>query len=177
MKIQFKSVLLLVLVLMISQARAQENQKQAGFRFGNTTGFTGRIITENNFAFEGILGFRNGGVQLYALVESRKPIQLKRLENMFLYFGGGAHVGFVRWDEYNPYNDPYDGNPYYYNDYYHDWHTGPAFGVDGIIGMEYSFNSAPISLAVDFKPFFEFYGPFYLRANFWDFGFHARYNF
>jgi hypothetical protein len=30
---------------------------------------------------------------------------------------------------------------------------------------------------VDFKPFFEVYGPMYLRANFWDFGFQVRYNF
>jgi hypothetical protein len=175
MKRELRIIIMLVLVTLISQLHAQENKKQAGFRIGNTTGFTGRIITENNFAFEGILGFRNGGVQFYALCEQRKPVYLNRIENMFLYFGGGAHVGFVRWDAYdNPY-DPYPGYPYH-NDY-HDWHTGPAFGIDGIIGMEYSFNSAPISMAIDFKPFFEFYGPFYLRANFWDFGFHVRYNF
>jgi hypothetical protein len=176
MKSRIFVMLILVLIMTQAQALAQESQKQAGFRFGNTTGFTGRIITENNFAFEGILGFRNGGVQLYGLFESRRPLNLNRIENMFLYFGGGAHAGFVRWDAYHNNNDPYNGYPYYHDDY-HDWHTGPAFGVDGIIGMEYSFNSAPISLAVDFKPFFEFYGPFYLRANFWDFGFHVRYNF
>lgn len=176
MKMQLKIFMVFILVLIFSWAEAQENQKQAGFRFGNTTGFTGRIITENNFAFEGILGFRNGGMQLYGLVESRKPIYLKRLENMFIYFGGGAHVGFVRWNDYNNYYDPFNGN-YNYKDNYHDWHTGMAFGIDGIVGMEYAFNSVPISLALDFKPFFEFYGPFYLRANFWDFGFHVRYNF
>jgi hypothetical protein len=176
MKILYKIFMVVVLVVLISQVQAQENQKQAGFRFGNTTGFSGRIITENNFAFEGILGFRNGGVQLYGLFEVRKPLYLNRLDNVFLYFGAGAHIGFVRWDQYDNTYDPYNGNPYYH-DNYHDWHYGPAFGVDGIIGMEYSFTSAPISLAVDFKPFFEMYGPFYLRVNFWDFGFHVRYNF
>ena len=177
MKILFKIFMVaVVFVVLIPQAQAQENQKQAGFRFGNTTGFSGRIITENNFAFEGILGFRNGGVQLYGLFEARKPLYLNRLDNTFLYFGGGAHIGFVRWDPYDHTYDPYNGNPYYH-DNHNDWHTGAAFGLDGIIGMEYSFTSAPISLAVDFKPFFEMYGPFYLRANFWDFGFHVRYNF
>jgi hypothetical protein len=166
--------MLMALTLMVLMAGAQENSKQAGFRFGNTTGFTGRIITENNFAFEGILGFRSGGAQVYGLFELRKPLYLNRLDNMFLYFGGGAHIGFVRWSEFEEYNDPY--NNYYYYDYY-DWHTGPAFGLDGMIGMEYCFNAAPISLAVDFKPFFEIYGPFLMRANFWDFGFHVRYNF
>jgi hypothetical protein len=175
MKITFRIFMLLAMTLLISEADAQENKKQAGFRFGNTTGFTGRIITENNFAFEGILGFRSGGAQLYGLFEVRQPLYLNRVENMFLYFGGGAHIGFVRWNEYDEYYDPYNNN-YYYDDYY-DWHTGAAFGLDGIIGMEYSFNSAPISLAADFKPFFEVYGPFLMRVNFWDFGFHVRYNF
>lgn len=92
---------------------------------------------------------------------------------MFLYFGGGIHLGFVRWNQYDQYYDPYHN---YNNDYY-DWHVGAAFGLDGIIGMEYLFNGAPISLAVDFKPFFELYGPFLMQVNFWDFGFHIRYNF
>ena len=168
-----KSVLLVFIALWINQASAQENLKQAGFRFGNTTGFTGRIITEDNFAFEGILGFRSGGLQLYGLFETRKPLYLNRLENMYLYFGGGAHIGFVRWNEYDQNYDPYHN---YYDDNY-DWHIGAAFGLDGIIGMEYSFVSAPISMAVDFKPFFEMFGPFLMRVNFWDFGFHLRYNF
>ena len=173
MKIILKIFTAIIFVLMIYPSVAQENLKQAGFRFGNTTGFTGRIITEDNFAFEGIFGFRNGGVQLYGLFESRRPLVLNRVDNMFLYFGGGAHIGFVRWNEYDQYYDPYHN---YYDDNY-DWHIGPAFGIDGIIGMEYVFNSAPISLAVDFKPFFEVYGPFLMRVNFWDFGFHVRYNF
>lgn len=172
MKIIYRIFMIMALALVILQVQAQENLKQAGFRFGNTTGFTGRIITENNFAFEGILGFRNGGAQIYGLFEVRKPLYLNRLENTFLYFGGGAHIGFVRWNEYDQYYDPYNPDQYYY-----DWHFGPAFGLDGIIGMEYSFSSAPISMAVDFKPFFEVYGPFLMRANFWDFGFHIRYNF
>lgn len=175
MKLLFRICIMVALVAVVIPSVAQENQKQAGFRFGNTTGFTGRIITENNFALEGILGFRSGGVQIYGLFETRKPLYLNRVENMFLYFGAGAHIGFVRWNEYDQYYDPYK-NPYYYDDYY-DWHTGPAFGLDGVIGMEYEFNSAPISMAVDFKPFFELYGPFLMRVNFWDFAFHIRYNF
>jgi hypothetical protein len=173
MNVIFRIFLISALLIIISQAEAQDNKTQAGFRFGNTTGFSGRIITENNFAFEGILGFRSGGMQIYGLFETRKPVYLNRLENMFLYFGAGAHIGFVRWNEYDQYYSPYHT---YYDNYY-DWHLGAAFGLDGIIGMEYAFNAAPISMAVDFKPFFELYGPFLMRVNFWDFGFHVRYNF
>jgi hypothetical protein len=173
MKMIYKLLPVILLSLIIKQATAQENLKQAGFRFGNTMGFTGRIITEDNFAFEGILGFRSGGMQVYGLFESRKPLYLNRVENMYLYFGAGGHIGFVQWNEYDQYYDPYHN---YYDDNY-DSHVGAAFGLDGIIGMEYSFVSAPISLAVDFKPFFEMYGPFLMRVNFWDFGFQIRYNF
>jgi hypothetical protein len=43
--------------------------------------------------------------------------------------------------------------------------------------MEYGFSAIPIVIGVDFKPFFELYGPFLARVNFWDFGFQVRYNF
>lgn len=163
------------IVLLGLQTYAQEYQKQAGFRFGTTTGFTCKFIKDDYFAFEGILGFRSHGVQLYALFESRRPVFYNKIDNMYLYYGGGVHAGYVKWsddgyDHYNPWDDPY-----YYDDYYH--HSGPAFGLDGVIGMEYGFNAIPVTIAADFKPFFEVYGPFYLRANFWDFGFHVRYNF
>jgi hypothetical protein len=160
------------LLLMVNQAGGQDvYKKQAGFRFGNTTGFTYKLIKEDYFAFEGILGFRNHGAQLYVLFENRRPVFFNKLENMYLYFGGGLHAGFVKWSDY-----PYDDDPYYYYDDHYN-HAGPAFGLDGVIGMEYSFSSVPITLAADFKPFVELYGPFLFRANFWDFGFHVRYNF
>jgi hypothetical protein len=170
-----KKIMIIAIIATIvsaSGATAQEIQKQAGFRFGNTTGFTGKIIRDDVFAFEGILGFRSGGAQLYGLFEARRPIFYDRIENMYAYFGGGVHFGFVRW------NDKYDDNNSYYNPYggyYQHW--GPAFGFDGIIGAEYSFQSVPLTFAADFKPFFEMYGPFLMRVNFWDFGFHVRYNF
>lgn len=146
---------------------------QAGFRFGGTTGFTGKVIKDDYYAFEGILGFRSGGVQFYGLVQKRKPVLYHRLENMYFYYGGGAHAGFARWNSaQGPRNGYY---PYYDSDYYNM--TGPAFGVDGVVGMEYEFSSVPLSLGLDFKPFIEVYGPFFIRTNFWDFGFHIRYNF
>ncbi len=154
---------------------AQEYQKQAGFRFGNTTGFTVKFIKDNYFAFEGILGFRNHGAQLYILAESRRPVFNNKLENMYLYYGGGLHGGYVKWNDYAHDDDPFYHPDYHNYNYYS--HSGPAFGLDGVIGLEYGFNSIPITIAADFKPFFEIYGPFYLRPNFWDFGFHVRYNF
>ncbi len=87
-------IAIIAMILPASGAVAQEIQKQAGFRFGNTTGFTGKIIRDDVFAFEGILGFRSGGAQLYGLFEARRPIFYDRIENMYAYFGGGVHFGF-----------------------------------------------------------------------------------
>ncbi len=167
-----KLLLLLIISLLIpSLSNAQGKSKEAGMRFGATTGFDVKFIQEDQWAFEGILGFRGRGLQFYGLFENLKPILQDRVENLYLYYGGGGHLGFVRWsDPSHWYDDPY------YNRRY-DYHTGFAMGVDGIIGAEYKFHSVPLSMGIDFKPFFEIYGPFFFRVNMWDFGFNLRYVF
>jgi hypothetical protein len=49
MKIILRIVIVVALALAVSQAEAQENLKQAGFRFGNTTGFTGCLKSVSRF--------------------------------------------------------------------------------------------------------------------------------
>ncbi|MBW6459956.1 MAG: hypothetical protein K0B08_05225 [Bacteroidales bacterium] len=168
------SVIALIL-LSTGEIFAQHTQKQAGFRFGGTTGFTGRIITANDFAYEMIVGFRSGGAQLYLLFEARRPVFYRKLENIYFYYGGGVHGGYVRWNDSRNALDPA-----YYPDYRFDnryRYSGPAVGIDGVAGLECNFKSIPVSLGVEFKPFAEMYGPYLFRINFWDFGFHIRYNF
>jgi hypothetical protein len=50
------------------------------------------------------------------------------------YVGPGAHIGF--------YNDKYGG--------------GGVIGIDGVIGLDYKINSAPINLSLDWQPSLEF---------------------
>lgn len=172
MKIFRILIAVLFTVLLFTTASAQEKQYQAGFRLGATSGFTGRAISNNEWAFEGILGFRSGGVQVYGLLERRKQLVFPRTDRFSLYYGAGAHIGFVGWHKYYAY-EYYDRHNHW--DRYSNY--GFAFGIDGVAGLEYAFQKVPITLGVDFKPFFEFYGPFYLRVNFWDFAFGARYTF
>ena len=54
------------------------------------------------------------------------------------YIGPGAHVGF------------YD---YYKGNYRVD---GTYIGVDGVLGLDYKFNTAPINISLDWQPSFEF---------------------
>lgn len=156
----------------VQLADAQEKQYQAGFRMGVTSGFTGRAISNEAWAFEGLLGFRSGGAQIYGLLEARKPLILPGIGNLWFYYGGGAHFGLVGWQEYYAYEYYDPGNPW---SRYAHW--GAAFGIDGVAGLEYRFESVPITIGVDYKPFFEFYGPFYFRVNLWDFAGGIRYTF
>jgi len=50
------------------------------------------------------------------------------------YVGPGAHVGF--------YNDKYGG--------------GAVAGIDGVLGLDYKINNAPINLSLDWQPSLEF---------------------
>ncbi|MES1215463.1 MAG: hypothetical protein ABUT20_08100 [Bacteroidota bacterium] len=50
------------------------------------------------------------------------------------YIGPGAHIGV--------YNDKYGDNSY--------------AGIDGVLGLDYKFNGAPINMSIDWQPSFEF---------------------
>ncbi|MOA64483.1 hypothetical protein D3C78_1905470 [compost metagenome] len=54
--------------------------------------------------------------------------------------GGGAHIGSYR---------------YKYN---HDDYHEVNFGLDGILGLEYTFSGAPINIGIDWKPELNFTG-------------------
>ena len=99
----YATVILSVLLLWPLSPKAQEKKFQGGFRLGTTSGFTGRVITNEAYAFEGILGFRSGGAQIYGLLEKRKMLVFPRTDNFSLYYGGGAHIGVVGWHKYYAY--------------------------------------------------------------------------
>jgi len=52
------------------------------------------------------------------------------------YIGPGAHIGF-----------------YNYKGYYGD---NAVAGIDGVLGLDYKINKAPLNLSVDWQPSFEF---------------------
>jgi len=61
------------------------------------------------------------------------------------YYGAGGHLGAWR-DGRRRYG------PYYVGE------GGFHMGVDGILGMEYTFSGAPINLSLDWKPAFQLIG-------------------
>ena len=161
--------LLFIAMAIAGVSSGQLIEKQAGIRMGNTSGFFIKAIKNENMAFEGMLGFRQGGAQLIGLIEQYKPVFTESSDHFRIYYGPGVHIGFVSWHDYHH----HDRYPYY--SYSRNYYA--VIGIDGIIGLEYKFHGAPIVLAADFKPFFElesFYRP---RLNLWDFGFSVSYSF
>lgn len=162
-----KRVVLIFLVILLGKfAVGQFYEKDFGVRIGNTSGFSFKTIKDNKLGLEAILGFRNGGLQIYGLIESYKQVFTSNTEGMRLYFGPGVHIGFTTYRYNSGYNYPNDGPLRFF----------PVLGIDGIVGLEYKFPMTPVIIGIDFKPFLELEGFYKLRANVWDFGIHVSYS-
>jgi hypothetical protein len=160
--------LAIILVLFIGitlNSRGQYYEKNYGVRFGGTTGFSFKSIKDDTRAFEAILGFRNGGVQVYGLLESYKRIESARTDGLRMYFGPGIHLGFITYRESDCCNSNSSGALRFF----------PVIGFDGIIGFEYAFPMTPIVIGVDYKPFFELESFYRFKVNLWDLGFTVKY--
>lgn len=74
-----KIILLSLAVMFAGVSFGQLIEKQVGVRLGNTSGFFIKAIKNENMAFEGMLGFRQGGMQAYGLIEQYKPVFIATL--------------------------------------------------------------------------------------------------
>ncbi len=132
--------------------------------------YDGEHFGYNAHEFLGYRGSTPLGVQLHYLVQKN----VKGAEGLDWYYGLG---GQVRWQTYNfEYRYKLDNGPG--NDwiYVHDQRVSETdIGVDAVIGLEYTFKDAPVSLFVDGTMFMEIAdNPFV----FWpQFGLGARYRF
>ncbi|MDP4185779.1 MAG: hypothetical protein Q8862_11540 [Bacteroidota bacterium] len=142
--------------------KAQDYKLAIGGRFGPASGITVKGFLDRSHALEGIFDFRWGGTMITGLYEFQKPIG--DLPAMSWYYGLGGHVGF--WNEDDP--------------HYPGWkfdHSGnySAFGVDGVLGLEYKIREIPFTLSLDWKPMINVgdYNAFWADM----FGFSVRYRF
>lgn len=147
-------VVVMILVLSVSFAFAWD----LGLRGGINPAVSGRFLNEDAKGIE-LLGslvsnVNSVGFLATGLYEIHKPVG--EVENLTWFFGGGAHVGLGL---------TVVGSPF-------------ALGLDGIVGIEYSFESLiklPLSLSFDYKPGFDILGGW---TNAWfDTAFTLRYSF
>ncbi len=132
---------LLLLLAIIGISKAQDYNTGIGLRGGFANGLTIKHFVSSKAAFEGIIATRWRGLELTGLYEIHtRAFQTNRLN---FFYGFGGHVGFWNGD-------------------YAKWgNSGSSYtvvGIDGIIGLEYSFLEIPFSIGVDWKPAYNFYG-------------------
>ncbi len=89
------------------------------------------FVNKNN-ALEGLGYFWEKGFRITGLYEIHGDIN--GAPGLKWYIGPGAHVGF--------YNSKYYGHS--------------SVGIDGVLGLDYKFNGAPINMSIDWQPSFEF---------------------
>jgi len=153
--------------LTIHPVRAEDYETGIGIRLGGLTqGLTVKHFINTNSALEGILSFGNGSVFINGLYE--KQTAIANAPGLSWFYGGGAHIGFYNDNDYFYYKNR--GNKYYYSS------EGSAvfLGIDMILGLEYKFQKAPITIGLDIKPFFDFVSSF---PGYWDGALSARFAF
>jgi len=138
----------LVLVIFSAMVQAQSRSTNStsyetalGVKVWDGGGISLKHFFNGNNAGELIGFFWNSGFRLTGLYEIHGPIA--GAPGLKWYIGPGLHIG--------AYNDHHHHNE---DDHYHDSHG--SIGIDGVLGLDYKFNGAPINLSIDWQPSFEF---------------------
>lgn len=142
-KILITFILAVSIVTLVS---AQEYKTGVGLRAGLSQGLTLKHFVSDKAAFEGLLSTRWAGFDVTGLYEIHN--QAFEVDHLNWYYGFGAHIGF-----WNGKNVPWGTLTSSYT----------VLGIDGILGMEYSFSEAPINIGIDWKPAFNLIG----YSGFW----------
>lgn len=126
---------IIVMIMICSSATAQNYKNALGVKF-YPGGITFKHFTSEKVSLEAIGYFYNNGTRITGLYEFNFP--LADISGLNWYVGPGVHLGF--------YNYKVGNNKF----------TGTALGVDGVIGLDYKIENAPINLSLDWQPSIEF---------------------
>ncbi|MFD1630896.1 hypothetical protein [Pseudopedobacter beijingensis] len=122
--------------LSLSQVSAQDYKNAIGGRFGAANGISFKTGLNNKGMLELIGNFRsNSGsnwVRVTGLYEVYNPIN--GANGLNWYYGGGASLGSYKVKGY-------DGDFY--------------LAANGVLGLDYKFNGAPINISLDWVPALE----------------------
>jgi hypothetical protein len=131
-----RKTLLVVFVsfFIVSGSSAQESgyRTALGVKVWDGGGISFKHFVNGNNALELIGYFWSRGMRITGLYEIHGPISGAR--GLQWYIGPGAHIGF----------------------YNSKWGDGSYIGIDGVLGLDYKFNGAPINVSLDWQPSFEF---------------------
>jgi len=155
-KMALAVVLLSCMYVGSAQSRSTSStdyQTALGVKIWDGAGITLKHFIAPDRALEGIGYFYKRGLRITGLYEIHGD--LSGAPGLKWYVGPGAHVGF-------------------YNDKYYD-EAKVVLGIDGVLGLDYKFGTAPINLSLDWQPSFEFASGFGFNGNWGGLG--IRYTF
>jgi hypothetical protein len=123
-----------------AQALGSNYQNAIGGRFGVANGITFKHFMNDKNALDFILNFRArknhySSFRLVGLYEIHAPIT--NATGLQWYYGIGGGIGSYTYKD----NSHRDSDVY--------------LSVDGVLGLDYKFNGAPINIALDWKPSFD----------------------
>jgi len=163
-----KSFLIIMLVTISSVTAAQDYSRAAGVRGGRTAGLTYRQFLDPTLAYEGIISFRNSGMQFTVLRQRFEPALWNISDEFFFTYGYGGHVGFLYSNKFR----------FLFREiYYENNRFSPLIGMDGYVGIEYHFPSLPVQIGLDYKPFFDFSLYQFFNLSLGDAAFTLKYTF
>jgi len=142
----------------------QEYSQSAGARFGATSALTYKKFLVTEEAFETMISGRNEGLQLTGLYVFHVPMELAFSPNFYAYYGAGGHFGYERRDDLNKVLLGGDGDQFAYEQNAKFF----TMGADLLIGVEYRWLSAPLTISFDVKPYFDYIGMRKTDSMFWD---------
>lgn len=160
-------LILIILIISGSYLWAQGFNQAIGIRGGLSSGFEYRIYTDDANSYKFLLSTRDRGLQFHILKEFHQYDMFSFTDQLVFFYGAGIHAGYERWDEFHLQN-----NVSWYNT-----RTSAIAGLDGLVGLEYVFQEVPVSLGVEAKPYFEFFGREMFDLNLFDFAFTVKYLF
>lgn len=166
-----KTIFTIAFLFLMLTMNGQERVSSIGLRLGGLSGVSFNFIDEDFRGFELMVGSKDGGFNFTGLLKKYKPIATNRVAGLFVFMGGGAHTGYTR-NTIETMTEV-DGT-YYYSQY---TITDPVLGGDFMMGAAYHFETIPLHLSLDYKPYFEIFGEKTFRLDLWDFGFTIKYAF
>ena len=165
-----KKMLLISVTCFIAFASfAQEYRQAAGIRGGFTSGFEYRAYANEFVSYKALLSTRHHGIQLTGLKEFHEYGLFDFSDQIAFIYGFGAHIGFEKWNAYDP-----DSAYYPYN---YENRTGPIAGLDALAAVEYTIRDTPLTLGFEAKPYFNLFGKNFFRLHPFDFAFTIKYIF
>ena len=130
----------LLLIAACLTAKTQNYESSLGLRLGvDGFGITGKYFIETHSALEGIVQFKDEESIVVTGLYEYHDILLKDERNLNWFAGGGGHLGVLNSHEL-------------------------AVGIDGIVGIEYTFEPTPFNFNIYFQPtvnLFEIYDIWY----------------